>query len=113
MGFVQTDIINDEICDTNEKAETTDTQLNRLKETFGLWFGIELERFETIERRVERLTKVITEENGGESVGQTCWSQDARRRLDEKGDVKRDQCSGRNESDNCDENGIERRGLSW
>ena len=61
FGFVQTHIINDEICDTNEKAETANTQLNRLKETFRLRFGEEPERFETVERRVERLSKIITE----------------------------------------------------
>ena len=49
FGFVQTKIINDKICNTNEKADTADTQLNRLKETFRLRFGKESERFEAVE----------------------------------------------------------------
>ena len=98
-GFASCDEINDQIDNAKDQSETSDTQLNRLKEKLRLTLRVRRKGTQGVKRRVEALLEIIETRRGGRGVRRARRRQKTGRRLSNEVSIKANQCSTGNDAD--------------
>ena len=98
-GFASCDEINDQIDDTKDQSETSDTQLNRLKEKLRLTLRVSGKGTQGVKGYVETLLEIIETRRVGGGVRRARRRQNAGRRLSNEVSIKANQCPTGNDPD--------------